>query len=219
VIRRRGRALARGPAWSLGCAVVLLALASGASSASTAVTSAGHLPAGWDEQAPPGVEVLAGSIGRAPARGPAPLWIRIPAIRLDARVAPVGVDGRAVELPARPDRVGWFRPGAAPGDPRGTAVLLAHVRTRSGPGPFASLRRLGPGDDVRVARVDGSVARFTVMARRRYDKDELPSSRLFTQDTGAALVLITCGGPVQGRHYRDNVVVVAQPASQSPVSG
>jgi hypothetical protein len=206
------RRLVRRPVRSLACAALLLALATGAASAEGAVRPAGRLPATWSAEVPPGVAVLPGlasQVGVAPS--PAPLRVRSRAIALDAPVVPVGASGRTLVLPRREGRVGWFRHGPAPGAPRGTAVLLAHVRTTSGPGPFASLRRLEPGQRVRIDRVDGSTTAFRVVARRRYRKDELPVSRLFAPDQRPLLVLITCGGPVEGGHYRDNVVVVAEP--------
>ncbi len=210
---RGRRAPARGPLWSLGCAALLVALATGASSASTSVGPAGRLPATWSEQVPAGVRVLPGSLDQVQsAPGVAPVRVRAPAIRLDARIVPVGVEGRAVVLPRKADRVGWFRHGAAPGDRRGTAVLVAHVRTPTGPGPCSSVRRRVPGATISVDGDDGSTARYAVVARRRYDKDELPVSQLFAPDRSPLLVLITCGGPVEDGHYRDNVVVVAEPA-------
>jgi sortase (surface protein transpeptidase) len=200
------------PAWSMGGAVLLLALVTGASSASGAVRPAGRLPASWTEDVAPGIEVLPGLADEASAASAVrPVLLRIPAIEVDARVVPVGVRGTEVSLPRRDNRVGWYRNGAAPGAPQGTAVLLGHVRTASGPGPFASLGRLEPGDGVRVDGEDGTTTEFRVVARRHYHKDDLPASTLFAPDQRPLLVLITCGGPVEGRHYRDNVVVVAEP--------
>ena len=202
----------RRPAWSLGCAVVLLALVTGASSASGAVRPVGRLPASWTDDVPEGVQVLPGlvaEVGTAP--GLRPVLVRIPSISVDARVVPVGLQGDEVALPRRNTRVGWFRNGAAPGASHGTAVLLGHVRTSSGPGPFAQLARLEPGTRVRIDRVDGSTIDYRVVARRRYHKDDLPASMLFAPDQRPLLVMITCGGPVEGHRYRDNVVVVAEP--------
>jgi hypothetical protein len=202
----------RRPAWSLAGAVLLLALVTGASSASGAVRPAGRLPASWTADVGPGIDVLPGLPDEAQARPVVrPVLLRIRSIELDARVVPVGVRDDEVALPRRDTRVGWYRNGAAPGAARGTAVLLGHVRTAHGPGPFASLRRLEPGDRVRVDRKDGSTTRFRVVARRRYHKDDLPASTVFAPDQRPLLVLITCGGPVEGHHYRDNVVVVAEP--------
>ena len=208
MIRRGG---AR-PAWALGGAVLLLALVTGASSASGSVRPAGRLPASWTQDVASGIEVVPGVADEAGAAAQVrPVLLRIPAIEVDARVVPVGVRDGEVDLPRRDSRVGWYRNGAAPGAPEGTAVLLGHVRTAFGPGPFTSLAHLEPGDQVRVDREDGSTTRFRVTARRRYHKDDLPASALFAPDQRPLLVLITCGGPVEGHHYRDNVVVVAEP--------
>jgi hypothetical protein len=52
-----------------------------------------------------------------------------------------------------------------------------------------------------------------VVARERYTKSKIPLDRYFARDGRVRLTLITCGGPFdrRTRHYRDNVVVTAEP--------
>ena len=56
---------------------------------------------------------------------------------------------------------------------------------------------------------------FTVVARERYQKTRIPLDRYFARDGAPRLTLITCGGPfdAQTRHYRDDIVVTAEPES------
>jgi hypothetical protein len=59
------------------------------------------------------------------------------------------------------------------------------------------------------------VHQFTVIAREVHPKTKIPLDRYFARDGNVRLTLITCGGPFDAstRHYRDNVVITAQPAA------
>jgi sortase (surface protein transpeptidase) len=147
--------------------------------------------------------------------GPVPNRVRIPAIEVDATVLPVGIDqpGRGMQIPADITKVGWYRFGPSPGQ-AGSALLVGHVDSSAlGPGVFFRLRNVPVGALVLVAFTDGSSARFRVVARRSYPKDELPG-RLFAHSGNTVLTLITCGGPFDQTtaHYQDNIVVYAVPS-------
>jgi hypothetical protein len=58
-----------------------------------------------------------------------------------------------------------------------------------------------------VIRVDRR--RYRVTSVRRVRKQALPSS-LYRRTGPARLVLVTCGGPFDGHHYRDNIIVTAE---------
>src|SRR5262245_29187395 len=48
----------------------------------------------------------------------APARLSVPALGVDADVEAVGVDGQGrMGTPSRPEHVGWYRQGAAPGQP------------------------------------------------------------------------------------------------------
>lgn len=159
---------------------------------------------------PPGPE-LAASVGSAAF---APATVELPAAGIRAPVVPVDVqpDG-LLAVPDPPQTVGWWRDGAAPGGPAGSAVLAGHVDSaRSGIGAFAALWHASVGDPVVLTAADGSVLRYQVQARRSYRKQDLPAE-VFDRGGPARLVLITCGGRFDRgtRHYTDNVVVYATP--------
>lgn len=151
----------------------------------------------------------------AAAPAPAPARISVPAWGVDAPVDAVGIaaDGQ-MELPEDVSRVGWYRFGPAPGAD-GSAVLAGHVDDREqGTGALYPLKDAAVGDEVTVADATGTTTRWRVVSREVITKQALPLDRLFARDGAPRLTLITCGGPFlpEFRSYRDNVVVVAEPA-------
>lgn len=148
------------------------------------------------------------------APGLTPIHLELPSLGVEAAVDPVGLDvDGGMDLPDDVSRVGWYAPGVAVGE-QGTAVLAGHVDSRvQGPGALFDLRRLEPGEAIVVGDGDDT-SRWRVTGRTRYPKDELPIAEIFRWDGDPGLVLITCGGDFVAAdgHYRDNVVVFAEPA-------
>lgn len=174
-----------------------------------AATLAGPLPL-----APaPGRSGRSGPGQPAPA-GFVPERVAIPSLSVTARVMAMSVGAdRSLGVPDDPRVLGWWRGGAAPGQPAGSVVIDGHVNSAvAGRGAFFRLHALRPGDQVTVSG-QGRSARYVVIARRQYPKAALPPS-VFDQQVAGRLVLITCGGPFdrRTRHYADNVVVFARPA-------
>ena len=145
----------------------------------------------------------------------APVRLRIAAVRVDAAVAPVGVDANGtMVIPREAALVGWYRFGPAPGAVAGAAVLAGHVDSRDqGPGALYRLREVPVGATVEVVDTAGLTRRYRVVSRELITKKALPTQELFRRTGPARLILITCGGEFDARlhSYRDNVVVVAQP--------
>lgn len=148
----------------------------------------------------------------APLAASAPVRLRIPAIRVDAPVTEVGLDGqRRLEPPKAADRdlVGWYRGGVSPGE-TGTAVTVGHVDNRQGPAVFYRLGLLRPGHTVEVLRRDGRWAVFTVDAVRSYSKAAFPDAEVYSAASRPELRLLTCGGRYDRRSgYQANTVVFA----------
>lgn len=142
-----------------------------------------------------------------------PVALSIPAIGVRSPVRRLGqaADG-SVQVPAPGryyDQVGWYRFSPTPGS-LGPSVIVGHVDSAAnGPSVFWRLGSLHPRDLVRIRRADGSVAIFAVDDVRRFPKTQFPSHLVYGNTSNAALRLITCGGPIEGGHYRDNVVVRA----------
>jgi sortase (surface protein transpeptidase) len=142
-----------------------------------------------------------------------PVGLTVPAIGL--RTGPLlglGIDaGGRLEAPPDAATAGWYTLAPVPGSP-GPAVIAGHVDHAGVPGVFHRLAELAPGDEVTVARADGSQAVFDTYRVERYAQSQFPTERVYGDTTGPELRLITCGGPIDARsgQYQDNVVVYAR---------
>ncbi|MFI0417708.1 class F sortase [Spongiactinospora sp. 9N601] len=139
-----------------------------------------------------------------------PRAIDIPALKLEAPLMKLGMSGDGeVELPPyeKPDTAGWFRHSAVPGD-KGASVIIGHVDTKTAPAVFYRLRQLRKGQEIRVERSDGKVAKYRVESVEQVDKNRFPARRVYVED---GLRLVTCGGSFDWtkHEYRDNVIVYA----------
>ncbi|MFZ3453699.1 class F sortase [Arthrobacter sp. 7Tela_A1] len=154
----------------------------------------------------------------APVEDPAlPQSLRIPATGTESELLHLGLreDG-TLDVPPEPpgSPASWYTGSPAPGQ-HGPAVLLGHVNaTGGGPGVFADLRSLKPGDLIEVGRDDGTTAVFTVDRGEQYGKDNFPTLEVYGNTDGAELRLITCDGydPATGE-FDDNYVVYAKERS------
>ncbi|WP_327709430.1 class F sortase [Streptomyces sp. NBC_00464] len=156
----------------------------------------------------------AASTTTAPLPAPRPLRVDIPALHVSAPLVDLTLDDRGklgVPDPAERNLAGWYRDGVTPGSP-GTAVVVAHVDTPTGPAAFAGLDTLRPGATVDVRRTDRTVAAFRIYAIEEFEKSDFPSSRVYGPAKDAQLRLLTCGGaydPAAGG-YQSNVVAFAR---------
>ncbi|MEU7035890.1 class F sortase [Streptomyces sp. NPDC046237] len=200
------------------------AAAHGAPAQSTARPAPGRQPDEKPEaQSPPEPAPKPGpKVAPKPARplvaSPPPLTrsratsIAVPSITIEAPVIDLGLDrsGKLATPPIENPRiVGWYAGGPAPGE-RGTAIVVGHRDTRTGPAIFLNLDSLDRGNTVRIARADGKVAVFTVDKVRTYTKKEFPDREVYGSTDRPELRLLTCGGsfdPKKG--YESNVVVFA----------
>jgi hypothetical protein len=213
VVRRRGRPVAlvlvAVLATAVGTGVWAAVRPSGAQDRPPTVVGPGdasdvpsHAPSGAGE----------GTAGRTlPASDPTTLTI--PAIGVRATVGQVGVAGDGtIETPPldQPALTAWYRDGPTPGE-AGSAVVVGHVDSRTGPAVFHRLRELKAGDRIEVARKDGSTAVFVVDSVERVPKANFPTERMYGDQQGSVLRLITCGGEFDRDRgsYRDNVIVSA----------
>ncbi|MEU4062996.1 class F sortase [Streptomyces wedmorensis] len=179
--------------------------------------AASGAPAALDHKAKPKARPKTAPPPR-PTPPPAPLprsrptTLAVPAITIEAPVTELGIDGKgrlATPPVDNPRVVGWYAKGATPGE-RGTAVVVGHRDTRTGPAVFLNLDSLSPGNTVRVARADGKVAVFTVDRVRTYAKADFPDKEVYGATGRPELRLLTCGGAFDSRKgYEANIVVFA----------
>lgn len=155
----------------------------------------------------------------APAAGPGslsasrPTRVRVPAVRIDAPVTPVGLDAEGwIETPPADEAglAGWFTGAVTPGE-KGTAVVVGHVDTPDGPSVFYELGALSKGQRVEIARQDGRTAVFSVYGVEVVPKDDFPAERIYRTSPHPELRLLTCGGGFsRQKGYDGNVVVSAR---------
>lgn len=151
-----------------------------------------------------------------------PIQLSVPSIGLTAPLLGLGTDGKGLpELPpfSQPRTAGWLRDSATPGA-AGTAVLVGHVDTRTGPAVFWGLSSVKPGASVEVGRLDGSTALFGVDEVRYFDRAAFPVARIYAPAADAQLRIVTCGGVYDRtrREYSGNVVVFAHLSGVRPAT-
>lgn len=142
-----------------------------------------------------------------------PVTLGIPSLDITTRLIGLRKDRSGqLQVPEDPARAGWYSQGPAPGDD-GPAVIVGHVDSFRGPGIFASVRRMKPGEQIRIRRADGSLAVFAVTQVVEYAKRDFPTEIVYRGNGDASLRLITCGGEFDRRSksYLSNVVVFAAP--------
>ncbi len=143
--------------------------------------------------------------------GVQPSHLSIPALGVEANVAPVNYDKDGLmDVPPDPDLVAWFEygPGMGVG---GNAIFAAHVDWGGVPRVFARLNALETGDAVLIVDQRGRGFQYVVQSNRTYDANSAPVAEIFGQTVEPIITLITCGGRYQAatREYLDRIVVVA----------
>ena len=208
----------------------LITAMSGHHESPVAVASAGPLPVAPPVAAPAHSRAAAphadamGALIHKPARllHVPPVRVAIPAVGIDSTLVGLALNpDRTLQPPADYRQAGWYAAGSYPGDADGVpAVIAGHVDSWNGPAVFYRLQQVKAGQEVRVTRVDGSVAVFDVYASRRYPKDAFPADAVYAPTAAAEIRVITCTGTFDKsrRSYLDNLVLFARlnpAASQS----
>ncbi len=161
--------------------------------------------------------IVAAPQSAQPAPVASPVSLTIPLIGVKTQLMTLGLAaGGALQVPplSSASVAGWYtgspRPGAI-----GSAIIVGHIDSVSGPGVFFRLSELRRGDDVYVKRADGSTAEFRVTSVQTYLKDHFPTATVYGPTPDAELRLITCGGAFDSvtGHYLSNIVVYATEVS------
>jgi Sortase domain len=160
-------------------------------------------------------QVLAkpGPPARKPMNAAGPQGIDIGSVGVHAVVGARGLDRNgAVDPPpfTSPDEVAWYRGGAKPGA-MGVAIFVGHMDTRSRPAVFYRLGDIRPGETIKVDRVDGTAAVFTVERVETVDKRNFDAGKVYGphRKGRAEIRVLTCGGAYEPRkrNYTGNLVV------------
>ena len=152
------------------------------------------------------------SAAAAPVASPVSLTIPLIGVKTSLITLGLQSDGE-LQVPPTTSVAGWYtgspRPGAI-----GSAIIVGHIDSVSGPGVFYRLSELRRGNQVYVRRADGTMVLFRVTEIQTYPKNQFPTQTVYGPTPDAELRLITCGGafdPSTG-HYLSNVVVYATEA-------
>jgi len=142
-----------------------------------------------------------------------PTYVSVPSIALEEDLVELNVIGGTLQVPTDYADVGWWRDGPSPGAP-GSAVLVGHVDSPTGPAVFYQLSSINIGDLVHVRRADGTKATFRVTDATLYPRASFPSTKVYRERGRPILRLITCGGSFNRTLglYTHNLVVTAVPA-------
>jgi len=143
-----------------------------------------------------------------------PTWLSIQArgVTSDAPVDPVDVEpGGDLQLPGDGQRLGWWSGSSLAGEITGSVVIAGHVDTLTGIGFSVRMLSLRPGDRLLVGDFGQSRA-YRISSVTRVLKSRLSQTGIFSHDTAAQLVLITCTGAFsKSTGYADNFVATATP--------
>ncbi len=143
----------------------------------------------------------------------APVHLSIPKLNLETDIVPpLGLNpDKTVSVPDSYEKVGWYSGGATPGEV-GPSVILGHVDSYEGAAVFYHLGQLEPGDEVSIARADGSTAVFVVEKLERFSQDAFPTELVYGPIDYPGLRLVTCSGVFNkvAQRYSHNLVVYAQ---------
>ncbi|MEU6982948.1 class F sortase [Streptomyces sp. NPDC046324] len=186
--------------------LVLAALAALTGCAGTAAPAAGP-PAKVTETRAPAPKASVVPLPRSK-----PVRVRVPAAGVDTGpVLELGLAGDGtVEVPSEADaeRIGWYDKGVTPGE-TGPAVLIGHFDTARGPAVLKNVAKVRVGDEITVARADGTEAVFRVRELEQVDKKVFPTRKVYGDTERPELRLITCGGELVDGHRPDNIILYA----------
>lgn len=145
----------------------------------------------------------------AETRSPATRLV-IPTIDVKTRLVRLGTaKTNTIELPP-PDRAGWYKAAAAPGQ-EGVCILAGYIqRSAEQPGVFLNLRRLAKGDVIRVERADGKVASYDVTSIATYAAGKFPTQQFYASTGEPLLRIVTTGGRLRPKAPQGNVVIEAE---------
>ena len=151
----------------------------------------------------------------APEPVAAPVSLTIPLIGVKTQLITLGLTSSgALQVPSSTSVAGWYTGSPKPGA-IGSAIIVGHIDSITGPGVFYRLSELRPGDKVYVRRADGTLVEFRVTLVQSYLKDRFPTQAVYGPTPDPELRLITCGGAFDYAtgHYLSNIVVYATEVS------
>lgn len=140
-----------------------------------------------------------------------PTNLSITSINLEASISAVGLlESGVMEVPKDVREVGWFEPGAKPGQ-SGNVVLAGHVDNYLGPGIFSNLNQVSIDDKIIVSDGENHVTYKVINVNVYPYDDDGPIEEIFGFTSQKRLHLITCTGTYNPfkRTHEERLVVTA----------
>lgn len=142
-----------------------------------------------------------------------PVTLTIPSISVKADVEYVGMDPKGnMDVPKKSEDVAWYNLGNKPGE-EGSAVIAGHLDDVTGaPAVFWNISKLKKNDKIYVTDSKGNNFTFNVIKIANYDSDNFPLRRVFADNSGIYLNLITCAGTwdKNSKSYTERTVVFSK---------
>lgn len=143
-----------------------------------------------------------------------PRYIFIPKLSVKAMVKQVGLTrAGAVGAPTNVYDTAWYNGSAKPGQP-GAMLIDGHISSWTTNGVFYNLKKLVPGDEIKIERGDGKVISYKVLKSQTYAADKVDMAKVLApvNPDKPGLNLMTCAGDViKGTtEFNQRVVVFAE---------
>jgi sortase (surface protein transpeptidase) len=173
-----------------------------------AVVFAIGLAATW---LPPFPRAITSSIGPTFGAIGEPVSLEIPSLQVKAQVVPIDLEGDVLEPPADVKKVGWWSRSAQPGSKTGQTLMTGHS-ARAGYSPMNNLRDIQRGASILIRSEDKQasylVQRVVVWSKQKVAEH---SDDLFDPEDHARRLVLVTSANFDGRVWRGNVIVFAQP--------
>ncbi|WP_169447442.1 class F sortase [Paenibacillus fonticola] len=151
-------------------------------------------------------------IKREPPEPFMPTELIIPAVKVKAKVEPVGVlPNGQMDVPKHTNLVGLLHPGVIAGE-RGNMVMDGHVDSYTGPAVFFNLKKLKTGDQIVVRNQKRRQLTYIVQSVEAYRTAEAPVDKVFGETDVPMLNLVTCTGKYsrKKKEHEQRLIVFAK---------
>ena len=124
--------------------------------------------------------------------------VLVPTLGIYAPTRPAAIADGELVLPEDPAILGIWS--------EGSIVLAGHVNQHGRWGALARLATIQPGATLWLRTTDGELTQWRAIGLAA-TTGKTEHAFFAARDVPRALRVVTCGGPFEGGHYRDNVVV------------
>ena len=125
-----------------------------------------------------------------------PVWMYIPALRVDAEITDTGIDYAVNSMEVAPsgEIISWWRDSSIPGN-AGNSIFASHNRWSGKKGQLFDMDTLQRGDVLVIVYADGSSRSFYLESVIVYALATAPASEIMDLRGEAKITIITCKAP------------------------